>query len=632
MGENALRDHSTQDTLPSRSTAISNGDGADTETGPLLASSPSTTPPVTKKHLTLLNGLALVIALQIGSGIFTLPSQVSQSVPSPGAGLLVWLLAGLLVWTGAASFIELGCRVPSNGGIQEYVRVAYGRGGAYDVDGNDDDSYHDQEEECAEGDERHGNYAEAAAALRPAATTRPAKRQEDQVGPKGELAGFLFTWQWVLLAKPAANGAIATIATNYLTRPFLPGPSSPAYSAEGLSPLASRLTALACMALITAVNCLGATSGAKAANVFLMLKLSALGSIILVGLFALVTGTRADGVPASGTGWFGQSEEDRDTPPWQLLGNFVTATFGAVFCYGGWETIGFVLGDMAHPERDLPRVISGAMITVMTGFILMNAAIYICIPFEVIRTSSTVAVEFAQRTLGSAAAGVAFSVVVSASALGALNANVFATAKLCVAAAHRGYFPAVLANLHCRSEADEGEYLEAALVGVNRPVFSVLKTSVTWFAEATRELRWRRGVPVYAMLLNGLLAAFFIVAGGFNGLVVLIGLAEYTCFLAAVLGLLLMRSRERYEASRRHSGLSRNGDRNSNNGSSIRSTSSHPSRYRTWIGNPVVFSSVSAFLILRAVVTDPFQGLAILLVAGSGVAGFSMRFGWPWAN
>lgn len=56
-----------------------------------------------------------------------------------------------------------------------------------------------------------------------------------------------------------------------------------------------------------------------------------------------------------------------------------------------------MLGDMAHPERDLPRVITGAMITVMTGFSLMNAAIYICLPFEVIRTSSTVAV--VRRTL-----------------------------------------------------------------------------------------------------------------------------------------------------------------------------------------------------------------------------------------
>ncbi|KAG6356854.1 hypothetical protein INS49_014728 [Diaporthe citri] len=615
MGENILPHSSIQENSPPGSATTTNYEDADTESCPLITSSPSTTPATPqKKPLTLLNGLALVIALQIGSGIFTLPTQVSQSVPSPGAGLLVWLLAGLLVWTGAASFIELGCRAPSNGGIQEYVRVAYGSGGGRR--GYDDED----EEEGTNGGERDEDDAargdpDMAGCLIPSATAVSVDNH-DKVGPRGELAGFVFTWTWVLLAKPAANGAISTIAANYLARPFLPGPS-PSSEGGGLSPLASRLTALACVGSLTVVNCLGATSGAKAANVFLMLKLSALGSIILMGFFALVTGWHAGGVPASETGWFGRSEADRETPAWELLGEFVTATFGAVFCYGGWETVGFVLGDMAQPERDLPRVITGAMITVMTGFSLMNAAIYICLPFEVIRTSSTVAVEFAQRTLDSAAAGVVFSVVVSASAQGALNANVFATSRLCVAAAHRGYFPAALANLHCRSEADEADYLEEALVGLKRPVFSVLKIGVTWFAEATRELRWRRGVPVYAMLLNGLLSAFFIVAGSFNGLVVLI---------AAVLGLLLMRSREHYDASRCQNGLSRN------SGLPNRSRSSRPARYRTWIGNPVVFSMVSAFLILRAVVTDPFQGLAIVLVVGSGVGAFSMRSGWPWAN
>lgn len=329
MGENTLPHNSIQETAPPGPATSPNDDNAGSETHPLIISSSPTTPEPKTQSLTLLNGLALVIALQIGSGIFTLPTQVSQSVPSPGAGLLVWLLAGLLVWTGAASFIELGCRAPSNGGIQEYVRVAYGSKGR-DYDDDDDE----EEDGATPGEPGEGGPA-------PAATAVPAA-SHDRVGPRGELAGFVFTWTWVILAKPAANGAISTIAANYLARPFLPGPSSSSSSSEGgggLSPLASRLTALACVGALTVVNCLGATSGAKAANVFLMLKLSALGSIILMGLFALVTGWRADGVPASETGWFGWSEEDREKPAWELLGEFVTATFGAVFCYGGWETV-----------------------------------------------------------------------------------------------------------------------------------------------------------------------------------------------------------------------------------------------------------------------------------------------------
>lgn len=333
MGESTLPHNSIQETAPPSPATSTNDENAGSETHPLIVSASPTIPEPRTQSLTLLNGLALVIALQIGSGIFTLPTQVSQSVPSPGAGLLVWLLAGLLVWTGAASFIELGCRAPSNGGIQEYVRVAYGGGGrSYDdVDEEgSDESERDEEDDPAQGG------SDMVGGPRPAATAA-----NDKVGPRGELAGFVFTWTWVLLAKPAANGAISTIAANYLARPFLPGPSSSASSSEGggLSPLGSRLTALLCVGVLTAVNCLGATSGAKAANLFLMLKLSALGSIIFMGLFALATGWRADGVPASETGWFGWSEEDREKPAWQLLGEFVTATFGAVFCYGGWETV-----------------------------------------------------------------------------------------------------------------------------------------------------------------------------------------------------------------------------------------------------------------------------------------------------
>lgn len=51
-----------------------------------------------------------------------------------------------------------------------------------------------------------------------------------------------------------------------------------------------------------------------------------------------------------------------------------------------------MLGDMANPQRDLPIVITSAMLTIITGFSMMNAAIYVVLPFETIRASTTVAV------------------------------------------------------------------------------------------------------------------------------------------------------------------------------------------------------------------------------------------------
>lgn len=273
--------------------------------------------------LTRLNGLALVISLQIGSGIFSAPTQVSQHVATPGYGLLVWLVGGLLVWTGAASFVELGLRIPSNGGIQEYLRTCY-----------------------------------------------------------GDFMGFLFTWNWVVIAKPAANALIATIFADYLLKVVFPYEPAPVW--------ALKLLAVCCVVILTVVNCIHATAGAKAANMFLILKLTALGSIIVLGFVVYMFGY-GEGVPASEGGWFGLDRSQPDLSTWQWFGNFCTALFGALFCYGGWETIGFVLGDM-NAERDLGFVMNGAMSIVIIGFLLMNAALYLCLPLDAMRQSTTVAV------------------------------------------------------------------------------------------------------------------------------------------------------------------------------------------------------------------------------------------------
>lgn len=43
-----------------------------------------------------------------------------------------------------------------------------------------------------------------------------------------------------------------------------------------------------------------------------------------------------------------------------------------------------------------------------------------------------------------------------------------------------------------------------------------------------------------------------------------------------------------------------------------------PVTYRTWSGNPLIFSGVSALLIARTVMTQPMLGLAVV---GAGLAG-----------
>lgn len=47
---------------------------------------------------------------------------------------------------------------------------------------------------------------------------------------------------------------------------------------------------------------------------------------------------------------------------------------------------------MTDPSRDLPRVINTAMFVAVSGFVLMNIALFMVIPFETMRERSVVAV------------------------------------------------------------------------------------------------------------------------------------------------------------------------------------------------------------------------------------------------
>jgi L-type amino acid transporter 9 len=80
------------------------------------------------RKLTFRHGFAILVSIQIGSGIFSSPAQVDSNVPSPAAALGVWVLSGLLSWAGAASFAELGTVIPQSGGMQEHLRYVYGDG------------------------------------------------------------------------------------------------------------------------------------------------------------------------------------------------------------------------------------------------------------------------------------------------------------------------------------------------------------------------------------------------------------------------------------------------------------------------------------------------------------------------
>lgn len=68
-----------------------------------------------KRNLGALDAFAIIISIVIGSGIFTSPGSIDTNVPAPGWALVVWLVGGVLAWTGASTMAELGTAIPGEG-------------------------------------------------------------------------------------------------------------------------------------------------------------------------------------------------------------------------------------------------------------------------------------------------------------------------------------------------------------------------------------------------------------------------------------------------------------------------------------------------------------------------------------
>ena len=463
------------------------------------------------KNLTFLNGLSLVVGLVIGSGIFSSPASVNSNAGSPGAALLVWLLSGILAWTGAASYAELGGAIPLNGGAQTYLSKIF-----------------------------------------------------------GEWAGFLFSWCAVIVLKPGSAAIIAIVLGEYMVRAII-GPD-----AAEASPWFNKAVALLGLIAVTILNCTSTKLGTRSADLFMFFKFVALAAVTITGIVVAVTGLAYNKDALSTTwqttSWFeGTSASSSD---------WAVALYAGLWAYDGWDNTNFVVGEMVHPGRDLPKVIHTSIPLVMLAYLLANLAYIFVLPLEVINSANTVAVTFGNTVFGPIGSLV-LALAVSGSCFGALNATTFTAGRLVYSASKEGYIPALFGTIGFSKSAQR----------MRLPRRS--KRLSSWVADEQGFFY----TPIYAMLLNAFLITIYIIIGDFTTLTTFYGVASYVFYFAAVVGLIVLRVKE--------PGLER--------------------PYKCWISTPIIFCCVSLFLLSRAIFAKPFQALIVLAFIAAGLPVYKWR-------
>jgi len=240
----------------------------------------------------------------------------------------------------------------------------------------------------------------------------------------GNGAAFVFGWILLLVTAPASIAALATVFVEFLLGALrIPADSVPVPA-----------IAVAIIVVLSIVNVVGTRLGAAVQAVFTVIKVSALGAIILASFAAgggsvanLTTGTGA----ADGTG-------------------IARAMASVIWTYDGWIAVSMIAGEVVAPERLLRRIIIAGMTAIVVLYLGANLAYHYMMPVDVMATQkAAVAVRVMTDVVGSAG-GAVIGFCIVGSVLGALSGNVLAKPRVSYAMAKDGLAFRVLGHSHPR--------------------------------------------------------------------------------------------------------------------------------------------------------------------------------------
>src|ERR1700724_3546392 len=295
------------------------------------------------KSLGPLDATMIVAGAMIGSGIFIVSADIARQVGSPGLLMLVWLTTGLMTMMAALCYAELAAAMPKAGGEYIFLRESF-----------------------------------------------------------GSMWGFLYGWTMLLVIQTATIAAVAIAFANFtgvlfprisasawIWKPGTLGPYKMWFGVLGpYSPGLNTQNLLAIFSLLflTWINTRGLRLGAKVQNIFTLVKIAALGGLILLG-FAF--GTR--GVRTGNFTHFWRNADFFGVHPYPVGQQTVwvntltligLAMVGALFSSSAWTNVTFTAAEVRNPKRNLPLslVVGAGLVTLL--YVLANFAYLQVLPLQ----------------------------------------------------------------------------------------------------------------------------------------------------------------------------------------------------------------------------------------------------------
>lgn len=241
----------------------------------------------------------------------------------------------------------------------------------------------------------------------------------------GRLPAFLFDWMGLFILRPTMFTLIMLSMGTYTVKPFFSGCTE-------VPDVPVKLITIAMMLLLGLINIYSVKFATRLQVFTTVSKLLAITIIAIGGVYQLIAEETLH-----------VSDIFADTKKDAAL--ISTAFYNGLWAYDGWNNLNFITEELKNPEKNLPRCIMLGIPLTSFAYFIANVGFFAVLTKTEILASHAVAVSWSNYLLG--VMSWVMPVFVVLSCFGSANGVLFASSRLCFAAARDKNFPEVLSYI-----------------------------------------------------------------------------------------------------------------------------------------------------------------------------------------